>query len=71
VYKNMFVGHLTYKALNSFQTTSLCKGCRSCLYICLYAKFEVLHTTKCLWVVHVLMFTVHHMNYAQKEMVLD
>jgi hypothetical protein len=29
--------------------------CMTCLYICLYAKFEVLQTTQRLWVVHALM----------------
>jgi hypothetical protein len=34
--------------------TSLSMGCMSCLYICLYAKIEILQTTRHLWVVHAL-----------------
>jgi hypothetical protein len=29
-------------------------GCMNCLYVCLCAKFEILQTTCCLWVVHAL-----------------
>jgi hypothetical protein len=32
-------------------------GCMNCLYVCLCAKFEILQTTCCLWVVHALMPT--------------
>jgi hypothetical protein len=34
--------------------TSVSMGCMSSLYICLYAQFEVLQTTRSLWVVHAL-----------------
>jgi hypothetical protein len=51
----MFVVVLaTWKALNRLQTTSLSVGCMNYLYTCLYAKFEILQTTSCLWVVHAL-----------------
>jgi hypothetical protein len=32
----------------------LSMGCMSCLYVCLYAQFEILQTTCCLRVVHAL-----------------
>jgi hypothetical protein len=55
VHTNTFVVDLIYIQSIKQRTDSLLSmGCMRCLYICLYAQFEILQTATCLRVVHAL-----------------
>jgi hypothetical protein len=45
------------QSIKQLTDASLSMGCMSCLYICLYAQFEVLQTTRRLRAVHALTST--------------
>jgi hypothetical protein len=53
VHTNTFVVDLNYmQSIKQFTGNLLSMGCISCLYICLYAQFEILQTASCLRSVH-------------------